>query len=306
MCYVHIKTDQISKHGEELSADEWIRIGKEAFEAGTVSLCITGGEPLMHPEFVTIYKALAQMGFEITLQTNASLITDDIIELFNEYPPNLVKTTIYGSNDEIYKEVCGIENGFKRVNEGIQRIKKAGIPLMTVTTVIQQNREDLGAIYQYTAQQQIPWTYFASVKKSLRGAETDLKGVELEEELDIALKEAVKDMVSRPSMKDKKKPCEYCSGYKTSFWVTWDGKVRFCSFMNEPNISIRNRAFSEAWNDLIEYEQNLEWPEDCQTCEVRQYCRRCIGMLNTRSGSPAMVDKSFCDKIKNYIMKEKG
>ena len=104
MCYVHLKENEIPQYGRELTAKEWIHIAEEAREAGTTWLCITGGEPLMHPEFETIWKELCEMGFFITLQTNASLIRGRIAELFDKYPPRSVKTTIYGSNDETYEK----------------------------------------------------------------------------------------------------------------------------------------------------------------------------------------------------------
>ena len=100
MCYVHLKPEQIPQYGRELTAKEWIRIAQEAKEAGTTWLCVTGGEPLMHPEFETIWKELSQMGFFITLQTNASLIQGKMAKLLEEYPPRGVKITLYGSNDE--------------------------------------------------------------------------------------------------------------------------------------------------------------------------------------------------------------
>lgn len=86
MCYVHLPVSDIDKHGRELTASEWIRIAAEAKAAGTVWLCITGGEPLMHPEFETIWRELTQMGFFITLQTNAAQLTD-YESLLAEYPP---------------------------------------------------------------------------------------------------------------------------------------------------------------------------------------------------------------------------
>lgn len=58
MCYVHLKEDQILKYGRELNAKEWLQIAREAKDAGTTWLCITGGEPLMHPEFEIIWKEL--------------------------------------------------------------------------------------------------------------------------------------------------------------------------------------------------------------------------------------------------------
>lgn len=43
MCYVHLKTEDIPKHGKEMTAAEWLRIAREAKAAGTTWLCITGG-----------------------------------------------------------------------------------------------------------------------------------------------------------------------------------------------------------------------------------------------------------------------
>ena len=75
MCYVHLKPEQIPAYGRELSAKEWLTIAQQAKKAGTTWLCVTGGEPLMHPEFEEIWRGLTSMGFFITLQTNASLVT---------------------------------------------------------------------------------------------------------------------------------------------------------------------------------------------------------------------------------------
>ena len=51
MCYVHLSEDRISKFGSEMDAAEWIRLAEQARDAGMLSLCITGGEPILHPEF---------------------------------------------------------------------------------------------------------------------------------------------------------------------------------------------------------------------------------------------------------------
>ena len=34
--------------------------------------------------------------------------------------------------------------------------------------------------------------------------------------------------------------------------------------MNEPHIKIREQAFREAWEKLIRYEEELDWPEECE------------------------------------------
>ena len=116
MCYVHLEPSEIPKYGKELTAREWIRIAKGAKEAGTTWLCITGGEPLMHPEFETIWRELSQMGFFITLQTNASMIDGKFEKLLEVFPPRQVKITLYGTNNDVYEQVCRIPGGFTKVD----------------------------------------------------------------------------------------------------------------------------------------------------------------------------------------------
>lgn len=305
MCYVHLSEDRIPQFGSEMNAAEWIRLAEEARDAGMLSLCITGGEPLLHPEFETIYRAVAQMGFHITLQTNASTMSKKILRLLDEYPPNTVKTTIYGSNDDVYRAVCDIEQGFTRVDAGIRALQALNIPIIAVTTVIKQNMHDLANIHKYTQALEIPWIYSTAVHPSIRGAETKATEVAIDEETATDFREDVRRMISLPPRKTDDKPCEHCKGYRTSFWITWDGKLRFCSFMNEPDIAICKTDFTDAWKKLIDYEVQLRWPKACQECEVRDVCRMCAGSLAARSGSINKVDEEFCENFKKYVKEER-
>ena len=303
MCYVHLKEDRISKYGKELSADEWVAIAKQAKDLGMLQLCITGGEPIFHPEFKKIYTAVSKMGFFITLQTNASTMTPDILNLLEEYPPETVKLTIYGSNDEVYKKVCGVEQGFTRVDRGIRALKKLKIPILAVTTIIKQNLDDIGNIAEYCQKMDLPWIYTDFINQSIRGAETDARSVELNEEDVTDYRADVREMILHPTSRETK-PCEHCTGYRKSFWITWNGKIQFCSFMTEPDLSIRDLTFKEAWEQLIDYEEELQWPKECQTCEIRRICQRCAGMLASMSGSATKIDIEYCTKLKRYVKEE--
>ena len=156
MCYVHLKPEQIPQYGQEMTGREWIRTAKAAKEAGTTWLCVTGGEPLVHPDFPMIWRELTQMGFFITLQTNASLIRGKIADLLAEYPPRAAKITLYGSNDEVYRQVCQVENGFTRVDEGIRTLRELEIPVQLISTVIRQNLEDVPKMAYYAYQKPAP------------------------------------------------------------------------------------------------------------------------------------------------------
>ena len=108
--------------GRERTAKEWISLAREAADAGTLNLLITGGEPLLREDFAEIYTAICQMGFIITLNTNASLMNAKYLELFNKYPPTAVNITLYGASAETYKKVCGSAATFYKTIEGLEML----------------------------------------------------------------------------------------------------------------------------------------------------------------------------------------
>lgn len=305
MCYVHLKAEEIPKHGKELSAKEWLRIAEEAKAAGTIWLCVTGGEPLLHPEFAEIWQGLAQMGFFLTLQTNASLVTDEIVGLLEQYPPRQVKITLYGTNDDVYEAVCGIKNGFTRVNDGIHTLMSMGIPVELVSTIIRQNEADVENMLLYAARHRLKWHPAGEVKPSLRGADTDAEAVRLERKNRPVTAQQMDELLKNPVNPDRK-PCTYCKDYRLGYWITWNGEMRFCSFLNEPHIPVWKLPFQEAWEQLLQYQEELDWPTECHSCEARRVCRKCIGTLAAESGGVDRIPTEYCRTIRQMYQERKG
>lgn len=301
MCYVHLQPNQIPKYGIEMTGDEWIYTAEEAKKAGTTWLCITGGEPLVHSEFERVWKEISQMGFFLTLQTNGALLKDEKLELFEQYPPKLVKVSLYGVCDKTYEQVCGVKNGFDKVNSGIQALKKMHIPVELVSTIIKQNEKELFDMFYYAVKNRLKWTNTVGIKQSIRGANMSVEDVQItDKRVEETFREKLKQRLQSTPMDINKKPCTMCKDYRIGYWITWNGNMRFCGFMNEPNISIRKISFTRAWQELIKYEELLEWPEECKKCKVQEGCKRCAGMLSTASGSPTKTTDEFCNRIKKY------
>ena len=301
MCYVHLNEEQIPRYGKELTAGEWLRIAQDAKDAGTTWLCITGGEPLMHPEFETIWKELTQMGFFITLQTNASLIRGKKADLLSQYPPRHVKITLYGSDNETYEKVCRVQNGFTRVDEGIRTLKELKIPIEAVSTVIEQNRQDVKKIAFYAFQNQIRWQPTAGVKLSVRNEEDQIERIRISDFNEAVWNRQMKERLEKHPVNIERKPCTYCKDYRLGYWVTWNGQMRFCSFMDKPDIPVLENEFQEAWKQLIEYEESLRWPEECYTCAANKICFKCAGTLNAECGDPERVTNEFCSRYRDFM-----
>ena len=245
------------------------------------------------------------MGFFITLQTNASLIKGKMADLLAKYPPRGAKITLYGASNDTYEKVCGIKDGFEKTNQGLQTLKKLKIPVQLVGTIIRQNIEDVEKMAFYAYINRFSWMTTGSIKPSIRGAESEAKKVRVEEKLEAQKKREIQWCLEKAPIDLARKPCTYCKDYRLGYWIMWNGDMRFCSFMNEPNIPVKDMTFLHAWERLIDYEEELDWPTECTTCNVQKACFKCAGILSAECGSPHNVSDEFCNKVKKYYDDEK-
>ena len=79
MCYIRMSEEEMRVRGREYTASEWIEMGKICREQGMLFLLLTGGEPFLRADFKEIYLELSKMGFVISINSNATMITDCLL-----------------------------------------------------------------------------------------------------------------------------------------------------------------------------------------------------------------------------------
>ena len=62
MCYIRLSREEADARGGLRSVDEWIRLGQEMAQSGVLFLLLTGGEPLLFPDFRKLYLELKKTG----------------------------------------------------------------------------------------------------------------------------------------------------------------------------------------------------------------------------------------------------
>lgn len=127
MCYVRLTPEQMAPIGRERTAAEWLQLAAEAKEAGMTFLLITGGEPTLRSDFAEIYEGLAQMGLSISINTNGTLLTPALRDLWHRLPPAQVNITLYGTCREEYEALCGNPQAFDAVVDGLDWLQSEGI-----------------------------------------------------------------------------------------------------------------------------------------------------------------------------------
>jgi MoaA/NifB/PqqE/SkfB family radical SAM enzyme len=101
-CYLRDERETV-----ELSTQRWLGVLDEIVAAGGLWVGLTGGEPLLRPDFATIYARAKQLGLLVTVMTNGTLVNRRILELFARLPPHRVDVSLYARSPETYQAITG-------------------------------------------------------------------------------------------------------------------------------------------------------------------------------------------------------
>ena len=331
MCYVHLSAEEQQRRGRELTGDEWIDIAEQAKEAGTLFLLLTGGEPVVHPDFVEIYERLHGMGFYTSMNSNGRLLEGDLLELFRRKPPHRLNITLYAVDDEGYRKQCGVP-AYDRVVRNIKTLREAGVFVRVNLTITPANREEmaelvakgkeLGAVIMGTTylwpQVRVDET---AVGKSFRPSPEEAgramavyDSLRMPHEEYIARGRQLLDGV--PQQDATEEDCAIgmpmlCRAGKSTYWIDWQGNMMACALMPTPASSVLKDGFSAAWEHLRSGIGEIRLPPECAACKYRRICNPCAAKCYTETGSfhtkPDYVCRytmGFLDAMREVIAKE--
>ena len=138
-CNLSCRHCSVYSHGKlpgELSPAEWGMILDKLADAKLFTLTLTGGEPFMREDFPEILHEVLKRPFRVNINTNATLITDEIAELLADSMPRLdsVMVSLDGDSPATHDAIRG-EGVFEKTMNGVRKLKYANIPIVFYCTV---------------------------------------------------------------------------------------------------------------------------------------------------------------------------
>ena len=149
MCYIHRSQFDASARAAERDAAWWLALARSARDAGMLTLLLTGGEQLLRPDFPEIYTACRNLGLLVSVNTNGTLLTPELVQLLAQTPPQRINLTLYGASRETYAALCGRPEAYDRVLWAIDALQAAGVPLKLNFTETPYNQVDAPAVYAF-------------------------------------------------------------------------------------------------------------------------------------------------------------
>lgn len=307
MCYVcQNAKDQIET--KELTANQWIRLAEEARDLGLLFLTLTGGEVFIRKDFKEIYEKLMSMGFILTVFTNGTLITPEIINWLVTMPPYKISITLYGASRETYREVTGYADGYDRTVRAIDSLLEKNIPADIKTTVVQGNKHEYDRLLDFAQQRKLELGIVNYVSPRREGDNTnpignrlspeELLGYELhinERNMELGLlkrkeisgiENPLRSFEAKTTCGEFKKVTDafHCLAGKSAAWVTWDGRLLPCGLLDKVKAYPLVKGFSAAWQDIRQGCDLISPCIECENCLYQSFCEHCPARLLKETG----------------------
>ncbi len=301
-CYLGEQADNIKNKGKELGTDQWTKLIDEMTEAGCLYLLITGGEPLLRKDFPEIYRRAKIKGLLVTVFTNGTLISDHILDLFDELPPRAVEITLYGASAETYEKITRREGSFNRCIKGINRLIDRKIEVKLKTILMRPNLHEFFDIQTMAREWGIKFRFDAAVFPGLDGNKSPIelrvdakKAVELEFSDEHRFLEW-RDFFQRRQGLPVPDTLYSCGAGQTHFHIDAFGSLRPCLMVTNLEYNLTRGSFITGWEEVMPGLRQRK-PNNgflCQRCDKRTLCGFCPAFFNLEKGREELCSEYLC------------
>lgn len=311
MCYVRMSREEMEQKGRLRTAEEWIALGREMARAGVLFLLLTGGEPLLFPDFKKLYIELKRMGMILTINTNGTLIDEEWAAFFGQHKPRRVNITLYGTDNKTYETLCHYPGGFDKTKKGIRLLREQGVDVKIGGSVTKSNLSDMERILETGRELDIPVrmdTYmmpgvrergrpFNQQSRLSPEQAAAARNQALKAELGPALwPQYVEQALYRVERGGENNPGRHvsCMAGSCSFAINWQGEMRPCVMLTEPAAPVFETGFDAAWREIVARTGQIQINEKCASCALRSLCRTCAASALLETGDYNGIPDYMC------------
>ena len=287
-CYYCYREASPTANDTHMDGDTVVQLVKRMSECGLKLVEITGGEPLMHPDFEKIVTGCIQELNLVSILTNGYFVDERLVEFLLPFKDKVVFSISFDSwRDDDLDRRAGVKGAAPRVKNAIRLLSDKGFLVRASMAVDERNWPDLEATL--LAARELGARKFAYTPIMPLGRapkeQTFWTSVSQKEAYDreLYIIEHYKDFLDLTSENNTKHIYDPggCGAGHTNFVLAPDGNVRLCASYNETIGVIGNvlrQPLEEVFgNPLCALSAQLRSPSPatCGDCERAAFCSGC-------------------------------
>ncbi|MDR3049872.1 MAG: radical SAM protein [Elusimicrobiota bacterium] len=284
-------------------------------DLGILNLTLSGGEPMLHPNFSDFLRKAKEYDFSISVLSNLTLLNDDIINELKENRLSSVQVSLYSMNPEIHDAITQQKGSFEKTKASILKLIENDIPLQVSCPTMKQNKNSYVDV--------LNWSHKNKVRATtdfIMMARYDHSADNLDNRLDVdEVETVIKDILENDSAyQESIKETDFteldkrdisndiiCGVCISNLCMVADGSVYPCAGWQDYIVgNIRDQTLKDIWENSpkVKYLRSLrkkDFPK-CLDCSEKTFCAMCMvrNANENPKGDPLKINEHFCKVAK--------
>jgi AdoMet-dependent heme synthase len=316
---VHCYLDH-DDHGE-LTTAECLAVMKELANAGTLFLTFSGGEIFLRPDLYEILAEARRLHFDVSLKTNALLVTEERAARLREYGVRRVQISVYSDIPEVHDAITKVPGSLQRTLAAIPLLLEQGLQVKLACPLMRENLLAYRGVMALAEKLGVPYVLDLTITPMMDGNEAPLahripvssllpvmqdptlhackpqpaaEATRAMREYPAAIGSAVSSGIENAAYEDLP-----CSAGHNSCYISPYGDVFPCVQLPQAAGNLRRERFSDIWYHAPQLERLRGIRESqlrvCSRCEIRSYCERCPGLALMEGGDLLGAYERACE-----------
>lgn len=305
---VHCYLDH-ENHGE-LTTGECLAVLEEIAKAGALFLTFSGGEIFLRPDLFEILAAARRLHFDVSLKTNALLVTRERAARLRELGVRRVQISVYSEEPAVHDAITKVKGSLERTLAAIPLLLEQGLQVKLACPLMNENLMAYRGVMALAENLGVPYVLDLTITPMMDGSDGPLAHRVSTAELlpvlqDPALHGCHPQPVSQAAGTDETWSPSFssavtsgidssayddlpCSAGHNSCYISPYGDVFPCVQLPQAAGNLRRERFADIWYHAPQLEQLRAVRESqlpvCSRCEIRAYCERCPGLAWMEGG----------------------
>ena len=285
-------------------------------EMCVLELTLSGGEPMLHPQFLEFVKTAKNYDFSLNILSNLTLLNDEIVNVLKISRISSVQTSLYSMIPEIHDKITTIPGSWQKTYDGIMKLVENDIPIQISCPVMKQNKDSFSGVLRFgdklRVRVQINYSIMAKCDNTTENLENRLSVDEVGDVIEMILKDGEKyknltttDDYFKQCAEYKKDPEGIVCGVGiSSICMVANGGVYPCAgWQNCVCGNLYEKSLKDIWENSpkINWLRNLRNKDfkECADCKNQLFCSMCMvrNANENPDGDPLKINRHFCDAV---------
>jgi radical SAM protein with 4Fe4S-binding SPASM domain len=316
---VHCYLDH-DDHGE-LTTAECLAVMEELARAGTLFLTFSGGEIFLRLDLYEILAAARRLHFDVSLKTNALLVTQERAARLREFGVRRVQISVYSDIPEVHDAITKVPGSLQRTLATIPLLLEQGLQVKLACPLMRENLLAYRGVMALAEKIGVPYVLDLTITPMMDGSEEPLAHrIPVSSLLPVLQDPTLHACKPQPSAEAARAMKEYpvqigsavssgmesaayedlpCSAGHNSCYISPYGDVFPCVQLPQAAGNLRRERFSDIWYHAPRLERLRGIRESqlpvCSRCEIRSYCERCPGLALMEGGDLLGAYERACE-----------